>query len=423
MVKIKQINPVSFKSLSQELQQYIDENRTGSILALVYEKDTMVYCNKFGWKDKENNIPVAFNDIYRIFSMTKPIVSLAALTLYEEGKFDLDDPLSTFIPEFQSMNVLTSFNKETGGYESKLSSNPITIKHLFTHTSGLSYGWYPELPVDMLYSKKFGFTGENRIRSMLETIPMKGSLEEISNQLSELPLIFEPGLNLWYALNHDILGYLIERISGKNLDVFLKERIFDPLEMYDTDFHVPEDKWQRLVKAYTKNKEGNLIEVEGPISDGFKHKPKFLSGGAGLVSTLEDYLKFTLMLMNDGKFNGNQIVSQKSLRLMTSNQLPNGKSMLDMAYIKPEDPEIIKRNEGIGFGLGVAVKMADNITKRGIGSYSWGGALNTMFWNDPANGVIAILLTQFCPEDNNWIVPIDGIIIDQLVYDALESQN
>lgn len=423
MVEMKIVNPESFKSLSHELQKCIDENKTGSILGLVYYEDTLIYCNKFGWKDKENNVPVSFKDIYRIFSMTKPIVCLAALILYEEGKFNLDDPISTFIPEFQSMNVLTSFNKETGEYELKVSSSPITIKHLFTHTSGLSYGWYPELPVDILYGNNFGFTSEKRVRSMLETIPMKGSLKEISKQLSELPLTFEPGNNWWYAISHDILGYLIEIISGKSLDVFLRERIFVPLEMYDTDFHVPENKWQRLVKVYTKNDKGKLIELGGPISDGFKHKPKFLSGGAGLVSTLADYLQFTLMMLNGGELNGNQIVSQKTMNLMTSNQLPVRKSLLDMSYIKSEDSEMIKRKEGQGFGLGVAVKIADNNTKRGIGGYTWSGALNTIFWNDPANRLTTIILTQYCPEDNNWLLPIDEVTIDYLVYEALESQN
>ena len=246
-------------------------------------------------------------------------------------------------------------------------------------------------------------------------------LNEFSKRLATLPLVFVPGEHWWYAFSHEILGFLIEVLSGKKLDIFFKEHIFDKLSMNDTDFYVPKEKWTRLTKVYTKNQDDKLIEVEGAIYDGFKHRIQYLSGGGGLVSTLEDYMKFCIMMLNEGRYYNNQIVSKETIELMTSNQLPNKNSFLDMQYLKFEDTEAIKRNEGYGFGLGVRVKIAENMSRSGIGDYGWGGAFNTFFNIDPMNQVISIVLTQYCPENSDWIFPIDWLRIDNLVYKALEK--
>jgi len=421
-MKIKQINPTVFEKLSLEFQTYIDDNITGSVLCAIYYRDKLVYCNKFGWKDKENQIPIAFNDIFRIYSMTKPITCLAALILHEQGKFNLDDPLEKYLPEFKNLKVLKSYDDKTGKTELEEIKNPITIRQLFTHTTGFSYGDEPgELPVDKLYGEKFGFTGENRLKTKLDMFPIMPPLDEFSKRLATLPLAFAPGEHWWYAFSHEILGFLIEVLSGKKLDIFFKEHIFDKLGMNDTDFYVPQEKWTRLTKVYTKNQDDKLIEVEGAIYEGFKHKIQFLSGGGGLVSTLEDYMKFCLMMLNGGQYKDNQIVSKESIKLMTSNQLPNNNTYLDLQYIKFEDSEIIKRNEGYGFGLGVLVKIAENMSRSGIGDYSWGGAFNTFFNIDPTNQVISIVFTQYCPENSDWIFPIDYLRINNLVYEALEK--
>ena len=356
--------------------------------------------------------------------MTKPITCLAALILYEQGKFDLGDPIEKYLPEFKNLKVLKSYNDKTGETELEEIKNSITIKQLFTHTSGLSYGDDPdEIPVDKLYGEKFGFTGENRLKTKLEMFPIMPSLDEFSKRLATLPLTFIPGEHWWYAFSHEILGFLIEVISGKKLDVFFKEQIFDKLGMKDTDFYVPKGKWDRLTKVYTKNQNYELIEIEGDIYNGFKRKIQYLSGGGGLVSTLEDYLKFCVMMLNGGKYKDNQIISQETIDLMTSNQLPNNNTFLDMQYVKYKDPEAIKRMEGYGFGLGVLVKIAENMSKSGIGAFSWGGAFNTLFDIDPTNQIISIVLTQFCPEDSEWIFPIDWLRIDNLVYEALEKSG
>lgn len=420
-MKIKQINPAGFKKLSLEFQTYVDDCITGNVLCAIYHQGKLVYCNKFGWKDKENQIPIAFDDIFRIYSMTKPITCLAALILYEQGKFDLEDPLKKYLPEFNNLKVLKSYDFQTGEFEVEEIKNPITIKQLFTHTSGLSYGDYPFIPVDKLYGEKFGFTGKIRLKTKLDMFPVMPPLDEFSQRLATLPLVFEPGSHWWYAFSHEILGYLIEKLSGKKFDVFLKEHIFDKLGMNDTDFYVPKEKWKRLTKVYTKDQDGKLIEVRGAIYEGFKHKIQYLSGGGGLVSTLDDYMKFCLMLLNGGQYEGNQIVSTETIKLMTSNQLPNNSTFLDMQYIKQEDSETIKRTEGYGFGLGVLVKIAENMSRNGIGTYGWAGAFNTLFRIDPMNQLISIVLTQYCPETIVWIFPIDDFKITNLIYEALEK--
>ncbi|MBA7564015.1 hypothetical protein ES708_05677 [subsurface metagenome] len=421
-MKIKQINPAAFKKLSLEFQTYIDDNITGCVLCAIYHRDKLVYCNKFGWKDKENQIPIAFDDIFRIYSMTKPITCLAALILHEQGKFELDDPLEKYLPEFKNLKVLKSYDDKTGETELEEIKNPITIRQLFTHTSGLSYGDDPdELPVDKLYGEKFGFTGENRLKTKLDMFPMMPPLDEFSKCLATLPLAFAPGEHWWYAFSHEILGFLIEVLSGKKLDIFFKEHIFDKLGINDTDFYVPKEKWTRLTKVYTKNQDDKLIEVKGAIYEGFKHRIPYLSGGGGLLSTLEDYMKFCIMMLNGGRNKDNLIVSKETIEMMTSNQLPNNNTFLDMQYMKYEDNEAIKRNEGYGFGLGVHVKIAENMSRSGIGDYSWGGAFNTFFNIDPTNQVISIVLTQYCPENSDWIFPIDYLRINNLVYEALEK--
>ena len=422
-MKLKTINPESFSEVTKEFQKKIDKNETGSILSVVYHKGELVYCNKFGWKDKENQIPIEYDDIFRFYSMTKPIVCLAALILYEEGKFILDDPIENFLPEFKNIKVLKTYNQKTGDYELDDPQNKITIRHIFTHTSGVSYGFFPEVSVDKLYGKEFGYKEENRIKEVIEKLHDFDKIENFSKMLAAFPLLFEPGKHWWYGYNHEILGGIIEKLSGKKLNVFLKERIFDKLGMEDTDFYVPDEKINRLVKAYTKEHSGELVEVKGVISDGFNSKPpRFLSGGGGLLLTLGDYLKFCIMMLNGGKYNSEQIVSSETIELMTSNQLPDGKSYLETHFSNFEDPDVIEKNEGCGFGLGVIVKIGENISRGGIGEYGWVGAADTTFTIDPANQLITISLTQHIPPDNNWIQPIIGsdVEIRNLVYEVLK---
>ena len=221
-MNIEHLCPDSFIEVSKELHKYIDEDITGSILCAVYHKDKIVYCDKFGWKDKQNKIPIEFDDIFRMYSMSKPITCLASLILYEQEKFDLDDPVEKYLPEFKNLQILKSYNKKTGEAILEKAKNTMTIKHLLTHTSGLSYGDYAKLPIDILYGEKFVFKGNNRLRYKLDILPKMDPLEIFSKKLASLPLAFEPGTRWWYAFGHELLGYLIERISGKRLDIFFK---------------------------------------------------------------------------------------------------------------------------------------------------------------------------------------------------------
>jgi len=421
LLEIKRINHQKFSKLTQELQNYIDQKKTGGIILLIYQKDKIVYCDKFGWKDIAKNEPLEFDTIFRIYSMTKPIVCLATLMLYEEGKFDLDDPISKFIPEFSNLKVLKSVNTETNEMITEDAKNQITIRHLFTHTSGLSYGFIPNIPIDDLYSKEFDFKGDNRGKSVLEKVPKSGSLEEFIPKLAKLPLAFEPGTFWKYGFNHDVLGYLIEKLTGKKLDIFLKERLFHKLGMVDTDFYVPEFKWHKVAKVYTRNTENELNELKGPMIDGYRQKPELLSGGGGLVSSIADYLKFTVMMLKNGELEGQKIVRNSTIDMMTQNHLTENKSLLGLYWIKPEDPDFINREEGYGFGLGVRVKVEENITKSGVGEHDWGGALNTLYWIDPLKEVVGILMTQYCPPDSDWIQPVDDVKIKNLVYEALKD--
>ncbi|MHA2251368.1 MAG: serine hydrolase domain-containing protein [Candidatus Kariarchaeaceae archaeon] len=221
---IKKISSPEFQDLSEHLRSYIDDDKTGSIVGLVYHKDKIIYCEKFGWKDKEKEIPIELNSIFRIYSMTKPIICVAAIIAFEENKVELDHSISKYLPEFSDMKVIKSFDKETGEFEYEESNRQITIRDLFMHTSGLSYGFIPNVPIDILYAKEFGFNHENLPKSVLEKMPTFGTLTDLSKKLATLPLAFHPGTHWWYGFNHDILGHLIETISGKSLDVFLKER-------------------------------------------------------------------------------------------------------------------------------------------------------------------------------------------------------
>ncbi|MHA2173881.1 MAG: serine hydrolase domain-containing protein [Candidatus Hodarchaeales archaeon] len=418
VTSLTEITSPRFNALSKELQGIIDEEKTGGISCLVYHKGEVVYRKTFGWLDRLNQERMGVDTIHRIYSMTKPILCAALLILYEEGKFDLDDPISKFMPEFKRMEILTSYDKDTDTIETINTSKQITIKDLFMHTSGISYGSWPKVLIDYYYARKFEVDTSIPVYPMLEKQRNLESLENFCKTLSKLPLAFNPGDHYWYGFSHDILGFLIEKLSGKSLDEYLKERIFTKLEMRDTGLSVNENNKNRLSKVYTKNKENVLLELEGPVLDGFYEKPRLLSGGGGLVSTLEDYLHFCQMLLNHGKYNGLRILKESTVKLMTTNHFPNNVSVQEMRFIKITDPEWLWWDIEHGMGLGVAVKIKDNITKKSIGSHSWEGVLNTHYWIDPKKEVIFILLTQYWFYD--LLPPLNLNQIEDLVYTALD---
>ncbi|MHA2250620.1 MAG: serine hydrolase domain-containing protein [Candidatus Kariarchaeaceae archaeon] len=387
---INEIMDERFKNVSEKLRDFIIQKKLPNLLALVYQKDKIVYCEKIGKADIEKNELLQLNHIFRIASMTKPIICVAALLLYEEGKFSLDDPISKFIPKASKLKVFAGISDDQ--IEVVELDRPVTILDLFTHTSGFIYAYHPDHPIDKQYVDIL-----DDIRQRITTI----SLKEVIEAMLDIPLKHQPGLKWAYGYSTDILGYLVEVISGKPLDVFLEERIFHKLGMKDTGFYVPTDKQDRFIPFYTHDQTGDLVKQADEPKNRYLEKPGFLSGGGGLVATLSDYFNFAQMLLNRGNYNGTQLLQEDTIVLMMKDHL----SSREINYeFNPEDwpvmPDIFKENiisytNGCGFGLGVQVKLKEeNIPAATNG---WCGVFTTDYWVDPSNGVIGILLSQYTP--------------------------
>lgn len=347
--------------------------------------------------------PIGPNTIFRIYSMTKPVTSLAAMMLIEEGDLRLDQPLSRYIPEFAETEVWVGGGLKS--FETKKPERQIEIRDLFLHTSGLTYGFLFQHEVDALYRRE-------KIARPDET------LAEMCVRLAGLPLVFSPGTRWNYGHSTDVLARVVEIVSGQTLDVFFRERIFGPLGMDDTDFFVPEDKLSRLTACYQKDPitgEVTISDEAGPESALYRAQPALLNGGGGLVSTARDYLKFCLCLMNGGRLGPARLISPKTWEFMARNHLPGGatiKAMGDKTFSEA-------RMDGNGFGLGgsVIVNVAETMQPGSAGSFSWGGLANTFFWIDPLEELIAIQMTQMIPSGCYPIRPQ----FQALVYAAIDG--
>lgn len=346
---------------NQEMQQYVESGKLAGISTLIFKDGVIVERKNYGYADMENQKPVTDSTIFRIYSMTKPVTAAALMTLYDEGKFDLDDKVSEYIPEFEGMMV---YNAETKTEEPQ--ENEVTIRHLLTHTSGIPYGWDQQAYVDSLYRVR-GVSGWD------------GTLAEKIKLLTEIPLKHQPGTIYDYGLGIDVAGYLIEVLSELPLDEYFEQKIFNPLNMDDTGFYVPESKHNRFSKLYTKNEEGELTEMQGMMSTIFKSPVTLFSGGGGLVSTADDYLRFCRMLLNGGELNGTRILEASTAEMIMTDQLP----------------ELAEYEEEIGYGLAGSVDL-----KRGV--YGWAGAASTKFWIDPANEMIIMTFAQLMPSDYTY---------------------
>ncbi|ADY54101.1 beta-lactamase [Pseudopedobacter saltans DSM 12145] len=370
---IKEDNLHSIDSL---LGSALINNWTAGATALVAKEGQVVYYKGFGFKDRENKALMFPGDLFRIASMTKPIVSVAALQLVEEGKLKLDDPVSKYIPQFKNAQVLDSFNESDTSYTTVPANKEITIRNLFTHTSGIGYG-FADKRLKMIYEK-------NNIPDLATT--QKLVLDSVMQKLGSLPLGVQPDSKFYYGLNTDVLGRVIEVASGKPLDSVLIKKIFEPLGMNDTHFFLPPQKTRRLATMYSETKEGRLIRtepVQGKNSINFPiaGAKTYLSGGSGLVSNIDDYAKFIQMLLNKGSYAGKTILKPETIDTMTVNQIGN--------------LIVGKANK---FGLGLEIAMPDGVKNNAkVGKLSWAGAFNTMFWIDPERKSIAILMTQVYP--------------------------
>ncbi len=320
------------------------------------------------------------DSIVRMYSMTKAITGVAAMILYEEGKFSLSDPVSKYMPEFSNMRVAHESKDSIGKriYNTSPVEHPILVRDLFRHTTGFDYAGPLDETGEAAY-KKLGMAGGAPLVSF--------DLAEAVRRLATAPLHEEPGTKWRYGYSIDILGRLVEVCSRMTLDQFFEERIFRPLGMKDTAFFVPEEKWSRLATLYTPKKEGGLERNTGPAQDRFKKKPALLLGGAGLVSTMDDYTRFVMMLLNEGQLDGVRILGRKTVELMRADHLGN----LNRGSL----------TDGYGFGLTFAVNLGPgkSATVGSEGEYFWGGAAGTSFWIDPKEHMIGVFLVQILPSE------------------------
>ena len=374
------LSPQRLSRIDGWMDRLVQDGRLAGLGVTVARRGQLAYSRCVGLAEQESGAAFDQDTIVRIYSMTKPLTSVAIMMLYEEGRFQLDDPITRFLPCFAHQRVFT------GGGRGKIDTVPaeraITFRDLLTHTSGLTYGFMDATLVDALYRSEgvdFQTSG--------------ATLAEVVERVAQLPLLAQPGTAWNYSIATDVLGHLVAVISGRPFDEFLQERVLGPLGMQDTDFAVPEDKLPRFAANYGPGPDGTLRLIDAPAGSRFAKPCTLPSGGGGLCSTAGDYLRFCQMMLNRGELDGVRLLGRKTVELMTSNHLRG-----DMAAMG--QPRFSESNyEGIGFGLGFSVTL-DPARAQILGSpgeYAWGGAASTAFWIDPVEDMAVILLTQLLP--------------------------
>jgi CubicO group peptidase (beta-lactamase class C family) len=375
------------------LQNYIDTRTVAGIQAVVARCGKIAYHKEFGFKDLEKDEALQPDTLFRIYSMTKPITSTAVLMLMEHGRLQLDDPVADYIPWFKDTQV---FRGVTGrGMELDKLERPISIRHLLTHRAGLSYGFDDNDYIDRLYQKRLWRTVDK---------PPGLTLAQAVEITAGLPLRHQPGTAFHYSFATDVLGYLVEVISGQPFDRFLQTHIFDPLDMQDTCFCVPADKLERFCPVYGPDKKTGLKVVDSATTSDFTNPRRFPSGGGGLISTARDYMRFAQMLLNQGELEGERLLGRKTVEAMTMNHLPNDGRL-------PDDPSR-------GFGLGVSVVREPAAFGRlsSPGAYGWSGAAGTHFWIDPVEQLIGLVMIQhMSPDELRLAADFTNLIYQALV--------
>ena len=388
------MSKAAFDRIEDHLKRrYIDAGRFPGTQLVVLRRGKLVHSTVQGFADLERRAAMKDDTIFRIYSMTKPITSIAFMMLVEEGRVALDEPVHKYIPEWKNLGVFQA--GIAPAFLTRPPSRPMLIVDLLRHTSGLTYGFQQRSNVDAAYREmKIG------------EVEKAGTLQSMIEQLAKVPLEFSPGEAWNYSVSTDVIGYLIGLISGRPFEQFLKERIFEPLEMKDTDFFVPAGKANRFAACYSASpqgamtfhaaeRKGNLTLQDDPATSTFLSPPSFISGGGGLCSTAADYLTFCRALLNGGELSGVRLVGAKTLALMTSNHLPGGRTLPEMSRSLFSEATY----HGIGFGLGFSVTLdpVQTLIPGSAGEYAWGGAATTSFWIDPAEELIAIFMTQVLP--------------------------
>lgn len=368
-----QIAPGKFKGIGPVVQKMIDAKEIAGAVVMVSHQKKIVHFNAQGLRDLEEQLPMEKDTLFRIYSMTKPITTVAAMMLYEQGRFKLGDSVAQYLPEFKGVKVYKD-GKEVAA------KNKMTIKQLMTHTAGFTYGYFGKTAVDVMYKKDHPHWRRNN--------------EEMSQKLASYPLLYEPGTVWHYSLATDVLGALVERVSGQSLAVFFEQHIFKPLQMNDTAFYVPKPKVQRFASVY-----GKQLKLSDKYSQSnYNKKGRLQSGGGGLVSTASDYMNFCQMLLNEGDFQGTRLLKKESIKAMIQNQLPPP----------------MKTYEHFGFGLGFLIQIQDGGSKGHLGEYSWNGIASTHFWISPKDQLIVIALSQRRPLSMNLKNRLKPVVYDAL---------
>ncbi|MEB0039261.1 MULTISPECIES: serine hydrolase domain-containing protein [unclassified Pseudomonas] len=385
-------------------KEYIDTGKLPCASTQIWRHGQLAYSSVLGSADKERGLPLKADSLFRIYSMTKPITSIAFMMLVEEGKVSLDDPVARYIPSWANLGVFQA--GVTGAFQTRKPTQAMQVIDLLRHTSGLTYGFQQRSNVDAAYR-----------HLKLDGVNSEGGLEAFVTALASVPLEFDPGEAWNYSVSTDVLGYLVQVISGMPFETFLRERVFQPLNMVDTDFSVRTGQEHRLTACYALDQHGNVVLQDDPATSAFLSDPATKSGGGGLVSTADDYMRFSRMLLNGGELDGVRIVSPKTLKLMTMNHLPGGKELGEMS----DSPFSESLVDGLGFGLGFAVTInqARTLNMGSLGEFFWGGMASTGFWIDPVEDIAVVFMTQLMPSS---AYPIRQKL-RTLVYSALTESD
>jgi CubicO group peptidase (beta-lactamase class C family) len=389
------------RRIDRHFAAYVDDGRLPGWLALVSRRGEIAHLSTYGARDIASGAPIETGTLFRIYSMTKPITSVAAMMLYEQGAFELTDPVSQYIPSFEDMRV---YEKGTAVSPiTRPAAEPVRIWHLLTHTAGLVYGFQHVSVVDEIY-RDAGFD-----RSTPKGLDLEGMVDRVAG----LPLLFEPGTQWNYSVATDVLGRLVEVVSGQSLDRFMAERIFEPLGMTDTGFFIDEGDADRMASLYMPDADGRAVLLDMRGSE-FR-RPRALQGGAGLISTAGDYHRFTQMLLRGGELDGVRLLGSRTVAYMARNHLPGGADL--EAFGRPVFAEV--SYAGVGFGLGFGV-VQDTAKTKSLGSadeFNWGGAASTAFWVDPAEQITVVFLTQLIPSNTHPIRTQLRQLVNQALVD------
>lgn len=395
-------DPQRLARIDRHFEPYVDDARLAGWQIVVSRGGAVVHSSTYGGRDLESGARWEPDTIARMYSMTKPVASVAAMMLYEEGAFQLKDPVSDFIPAFADTRVFRSGSILKPVTEPQI--EPMRVWHLMTHTSGLTYGFHNSHAVDAIYRRNGYEWGS----------PAGSDLEETCNRWAGFPLVFQPGSSWNYSVATDVLGRVVEVVSGMPLDEFIRTRITEPLKMTDTEFWVSPEQIDRLATLYVPDpRTGRAVTAPSPLRTDLTKRPDMISGGGGLCGTAADYLRFAHMLLNRGELDGVRLLGTRTVEFMTGNHLPGNVDLEAFGQSTFAETSF----DGVGFGLGFSVMM-DPIANEVLsspGEFAWGGAASTAFWVDPLEGIVAVFLTQLLPSSTYPIRPQ----LKQLVYQAL----